>query len=497
MTRPGNNTVGAPNMGGVTRPTNTPSTTPTAEPPNSAAPGPPPQSSGSMTESQWAALLLQNVGAPVTQNNIDNILRWMTAEEPTQNWYDRNNPLNASVGTGTVDGTGSYADLQSAAQYTAGMINQNNMAGIKQALMENADPNTFSAAVVASPWASSHYGGDPNHIAQIGTPGGRTPAPASVSTGPASNVPTQGSVNDANGTVPAPPGINDIPALDAYIRQNFGTDAWLLDIPDVKNVLENAVAKQESTAQIQAAIEQTQWWKTTSQAVKNYQQDSANNPADYSFTNPGSKASQALAQVNSTAGQNGVVLDPHTAQNLAQNFLQYGWTTQQLQQAIGSHASAGNATSITQQLQNMAMQYYMPVSTQSLTSWAQNIAAGTQSLGQFQAQMANDAAQKWTGFAPQLQSGSTMQQLTDSLRTEAAKTMEVDPNSINFLNDPMYSKILDYVPPNSPNGVHRVMTLSEMNQYLKSTKPYGYTQGARDSAASLEQAITTSFGKVG
>lgn len=90
-----------------------------------------------------------------------------------------------------------------------------------------------------------------------------------------------------------------------------------------------------------------------------------------------------------------------------------------------------------------------------------------------------------------------MQQLTDSLRTEAAKTMEVDPNSINFLNDPMYSKILDYVPPNSPNGVHRVMTLSEMDQYLKSTKPYGYTQGARDSAASLEQAITQSFGKVG
>jgi hypothetical protein len=89
-----------------------------------------------------------------------------------------------------------------------------------------------------------------------------------------------------------------------------------------------------------------------------------------------------------------------------------------------------------------------------------------------------------------------MVQLTDSLRQDAAKTMEVDPSSIDFLNNPVYSKVLDYVPPGSPNGVHRVMTSSEMDQYLKTQPAWGYTQGARDQAAQLEQTIASTWGKI-
>lgn len=137
-----------------------------------------------MDEAQWATLLDRDVGiANPTANEVDNTMRWMTAEEPTPNWFDRNNPLNASVGTGTVDGTGSYPDLTTGARYTAGMINQSNMAGIRQALVSDASPADFSAAVVASPWASSHYAQpghapDPGHISAIPVPSGTTPAPS-------------------------------------------------------------------------------------------------------------------------------------------------------------------------------------------------------------------------------------------------------------------------------------------------------------------------------
>lgn len=456
-----------------------------------------------MSQQQWATLLLQNVGAPVTQNNIDNIMRWMTAEEPTSNWFDRNNPLNASVGTGTVDGTGSYATLEIGAQYTAGMIRQGNMAGIYQALMNDAQPSAFSAAVVASPWASSHYGGDPNHIANIPVPNGTVTGGLSEPGSAPPNATGGGTINAASPTTPSGQtlSMSDIPAVQQYIRSNFGTDAWLLDIPDVATVLEQAVVNGDSAEQVQAAIQQTNWWKTTSQAVKNYEQDKANNPADYSFTTPGSKAAQTVAQIQSMAGQIGVSLAPETAQELAQNALQFGWSSQQIQQAIGSHANTsgqgpGNAGGIADQIKAMASSYYMTLTPQALQSWAQNIAAGTQTLQQFQAQMQQNAALKWTGFAGQLQAGNNMVQLTDSLRQEAAKTMEVDPNSIDFMNNPTYSKILDYVPPDTANGVHRVMTLSEMDQYLKSQPAWGYTQAARDSAAQLEQTLATTWGRI-
>jgi hypothetical protein len=474
-----------------------------------------------MSQSQWAQLVLQHIGAPVTQNNIDNLMRWMTAEEPTNNWFNRNNPLNASVGTGTVDGTGSYATLEIGAQYTAGMIDQSNMSGIKQALMADADPSSFSAAVVASPWASSHYGGDPNHIADIPVPGGQVTGglsepgsggavPAATTSSASGNytgaAPT-GTYTDASGdSIPTPPPGTDAPALDKYIQQYFGTEAWMLNAdPQVRQILEDAVSngRGADTAYIQGRIAQTKWWQSTSASYKNYLENQANNPAEFSFTAPGSQASQTLAQIESSAGQAGVQLDAQTAQAIATNALKYGWNSQQIQQAIGSRVQyngvagqTGNAGGIVQQLKTMAGEYYMTPTPQVLQSWAQNIAAGTQTIQQFQAQMAQNASLKWTGFASQIQQGNTMQQLTDNFRTEAAKTMEVDPSSIDFVNNPVYSKILDYVPPNSANGVHRVMTQSEMDQYLKSQPAWGTTQQARDQAAQLEQTITSTWGRI-
>lgn len=126
--------------------------------------------SGSLTQDLWVAFMLAQINAqggnvPITLNNVQNVERWMTAEEPTSNWFDRNNPLNASLGTSAADGTGSYANLNQGAQYTARMILQQNMNGIYTALANNASPDQFSAAVVSSPWASSHYG-----VAAAGAP---------------------------------------------------------------------------------------------------------------------------------------------------------------------------------------------------------------------------------------------------------------------------------------------------------------------------------------
>lgn len=137
-----------------------------------------PVSTGGETEQQWAQGLLSDLDAPDTANNEDNILQWMTAEEPTDNWFDRNNPLNASLGTSSTSGLGSYPNLQVADQETADMIEQTNMSGIANALRSNASPDAFSAAVVGSPWASSHYGGNPDYIANIPTPGGSITAPS-------------------------------------------------------------------------------------------------------------------------------------------------------------------------------------------------------------------------------------------------------------------------------------------------------------------------------
>lgn len=114
---------------------------------------------------------------PIDPNTVSDILHWMPAEEPVGNWYDRNNPLNASLGTSSTEGLGSYPSLATGADETAKMIDQGNMAMIRNALASDLGPGGFSPAVVSSPWASGHYGGNPQAIAQTSPGGG--PAPSS------------------------------------------------------------------------------------------------------------------------------------------------------------------------------------------------------------------------------------------------------------------------------------------------------------------------------
>jgi hypothetical protein len=157
------------------------------------------------TQAVWATAVLADANLPTTPTNVQNMERWMAAEEPPSNWWDRNNPLNASLGTSASDGTGSYPNLSAGAAYTAKMLQQSNMSGIYNALKNSASITVFSAAVVASPWASGHYGGNPNAIANIpiptAVPAGTNPfasgssaaGAATATTGPGSLIPGGGS----------------------------------------------------------------------------------------------------------------------------------------------------------------------------------------------------------------------------------------------------------------------------------------------------------------
>lgn len=140
-----------------------------------------------LSEEGWAHLVLVDLGVPATANNEGNLMRWMTAEEPTADWYDRNNPLNSGAGTDSVSGLGTYPTLQVAASTDAAQITPvaaggddeaGYYTGIYTALKTNASTGTFAQAVMASPWASSHYAGNP--IDQIAVPAGTVTAPGST-----------------------------------------------------------------------------------------------------------------------------------------------------------------------------------------------------------------------------------------------------------------------------------------------------------------------------
>jgi len=110
------------------------------------------------TNIDWASLVLVYAGFPVTESNVTVFTRWMRQENGTNDWWNRNNPLNNGWGSGGGAGLGSYANLDLAAQNAAKALHGNpGYAAIVAGFASSAPTAQIEQAIWASPWATSHY----------------------------------------------------------------------------------------------------------------------------------------------------------------------------------------------------------------------------------------------------------------------------------------------------------------------------------------------------
>lgn len=110
------------------------------------------------TNHDWAKLVLLLAGFPLSDNNVTVFTRWMRQENGTDDWWNRNNPLNNGWGSGGGGGLGSYDSLIIAAENAAAALHGNAGYGdIVAAFASSAPTEVTEAAIWASPWASGHY----------------------------------------------------------------------------------------------------------------------------------------------------------------------------------------------------------------------------------------------------------------------------------------------------------------------------------------------------
>jgi hypothetical protein len=110
------------------------------------------------TNHDWAKLVLLYAGWPVSDSNVTVFTRWMRQENGTDDWWNRNNPLNNGWGSGGGGGTGTYASLDDAARNAAEALHENpGYAGIAATFASSAPTDVVEQAIWASPWATGHY----------------------------------------------------------------------------------------------------------------------------------------------------------------------------------------------------------------------------------------------------------------------------------------------------------------------------------------------------
>ncbi len=92
-----------------------------------------------------------------------------------------------------------------------------------------------------------------------------------------------------------------------------------------------------------------------------------------------------------------------------------------------------------------------------------------------------------------LDAGVTLEELSGNFRAVAAKTLELDPSSIN-MSDAKFNAALNY----RKDGQSRMLSLGEWETELRTNDKYGYkfTKQANEDATNIGLAIARAFGKV-
>lgn len=285
---------------------------------------------------------------------------------------------------------------------------------------------------------------------------------------------------------------------DDLIKSQYGTLAWALNVPELKGVLEQAAIQGLGPEQLQAALENTNWWKTTNSFARDWQKLQYEDPGSYNT------ALQATKDyVNSQAARLGITIDAATATDLSNKYQMFDWAhnPNQLSHAIADHFLYKPGTVLTgeagvdeQFLKSTAASYGVDPGTSSYQAWMQKILGGDVQKEDYTQEMATLAKSQYPGLAEGIDKGFTVDQITGNLRGALEQTLEVPQDQINWV-DPKWNKLINSKDPKT--GQPYMPTISDALDMVRNDPTYGYqyTQGAKDAAYGMIQNLDKIFGR--
>lgn len=381
------------------------------------------------------------------------------------------------LGVGSYDSgsTYKYAGLQNQLEGAAKILQGNGVHSIADIAAGKLAPADGKVKYASSPAWSSSIINVYNQVAGTKFTGAVSSAVSSGATATAHATPQQ--VKDT-------------------IAKKYGYLAGFLDDPEIGPILLQAAKEGWDSSRLNGAVYATRWYKTHAAVTRTFDSQSKLDPA--------TQSRQIMAQADDIMAQakrSGIILDHTALSKLAWTSLRYGWSGQQLTNAIVAQGkmdlsgkSPNGALTTADNLKEAAAQYMVPVSQQSLLQWTKQIQAGQMSVQDFNGYLKEQAKSLFPALSGAIDRGVTVEQYADPYRQQAAQTLEVDPQSIDFMHDPKYQKALFQIDPKTKDRT--AMSLADWGTYLRGLPEFAKTAQANQQAAGMASSILKTFGEV-
>lgn len=286
--------------------------------------------------------------------------------------------------------------------------------------------------------------------------------------------------------------------LKEDVLEHFPQLAWALDIPDIKGVLEKAVAEGWDSARLQAGIQDTPWWKGTEPSRRKFEDRVRTDPAGIN-----EEQRTLQAKLWDVARSTGANLDPQAISDVSRWAIQWGWNEDQMRDEVirrsrergyqGPDGNAGIIQSSMSAMQQFARTYHVALDDNTAFSWANQIAAGERKLEDFQPMMTQWAKSRYS-YSPEISQaidkGITPEDFFQPYKQEISKYLEVAPESIDVTN-PQWQAMTEVVDPKT--GQRRIGSIAEVGKAARQDPRWRTTQNGQAAGSKLVGAMSKMF----
>lgn len=274
------------------------------------------------------------------------------------------------------------------------------------------------------------------------------------------------------------------------IRTLYPNMAWMLNVPELADVVLKAGIEQWDEGRIVAAVQGTQWWKDRNQAGRAFE--------ELLNTDPGTADQQTFAlrdEMIRWAAAQGLELSEAQATYIARESLTKGRTEQEWQANIANftmNVSGQQPEALGVKLNALASEYAVPLSGDTLRQWEMNVLSGKADEATFTAYLQEQAKSLFPSLANAIDRGITVRQYVAPYQEIAAQELGINPTEIDW-RDPKWNVAIHRQTPNGPVA----MSLSEWTKELRTNSMYGYdqTQKAQEEASRMADALLQRMGR--
>lgn len=285
-----------------------------------------------------------------------------------------------------------------------------------------------------------------------------------------------------------------------YIYERFPQLTWALEHPELGKILEDASEQSWDTSRLYGALVKTDYWKSNPESARALENLKANDPATWN-----QMISQEVARFEELGRTLGVPLGAAAMKKMAEESLTQGYTVEQQAQqyraelaktafpevsALQAGEIGGEIGATFGQLEDLAREYEIGLSSRDLQDWLRNITLGDRSVESFEQYVQTVAAQEFPWLADQLKQGATTRTLLNPYRNWVGEALEVNADTIDFRKPKYHNLLFD-----QESGRQR--NLHEVHQQVRATLPeWRRTKQAHDEVGNLATKILERFGKV-